>query len=332
MLACHCSVLAYIKELAGVAFFYCVFLESFLHVGRRDEKELTPTLGSQVQAIEKGLKEWEQTIKDFGCTLSQDGWTDCTKRNFVNTMVITNKGSFFKRAVDTSDHLGAKDADYISKLIINDINDIGPENVVSFVSDGAGVMRSAWVLVEAEFPHIVCQWCSAHVMDLLLEDMGKLAFFFESIESAKSVVKFIKNHAWTYGRFKKKTGKALLMPGDTRFATSFIMLDRLLLVKDILIELVCTAGFKDWLRGKKYKDEGEKVYKSVKVCLLSRMGELHISHTLSLTLKHTPLTHTHTYTHEFVYLHVHIVCVHLHTRTCARNTCACAGMFYYLNP
>ena len=144
----------------------------------------------------------------------------------------------------------------------------------------------------------------------------KLAFFNESIDSAKSVVKFIKNHAWTYGRFKKKTGKALLMPGDTRFATSFIMLDRLLLVKDILIELVCTAGFKDWLKGKKYKDEGEKVYKSVKVCLLSRMGELHISHTLSLTLrqqahtsythahihtrvcdsKHTPLTHTHTYT------------------------------------
>mmetsp|Transcript_60632 Transcript_60632/g.161898 ORF Transcript_60632/g.161898 Transcript_60632/m.161898 type:complete len:225 (-) Transcript_60632:30-704(-) len=49
--------------------------------------------------------------------------------------------------------------------------------VVQVIMDGDGANRAAWPMIEAEYPHIVCSWCAAHVLDLLLADIGKLDIF-----------------------------------------------------------------------------------------------------------------------------------------------------------
>ena len=56
-------------------------------------------------------------------------------------------------------------------------------------TDGASVMRGAWEIIIKKYPHIVCCWCGAHVINLLMEDIGKLEFFASATIEAKQVVK-----------------------------------------------------------------------------------------------------------------------------------------------
>ena len=67
--------------------------------------------------------------------------------------------------------------------------------------------------------------CATHCIDLMLEDMGKLPWIKEVIESARSVTKYIYNHTYVLSLMRRFTeNKELMRPAITRFATSFISL------------------------------------------------------------------------------------------------------------
>jgi len=160
----------------------------------------------QCAKVKSQLGEWEKDVSTFGATIMSDGWTSAARRDYMNVMVATNKGPYFHSSIDTSDVDApqVKDAAYVASIIIKAIKDIGPDNVVCIVTDGASVMKAAWTIIEQEFPHIVCVWCAAHVLDLLLEDIGKMAFFTPELLLAKDAVKFINNHQWTRKQFLSK--------------------------------------------------------------------------------------------------------------------------------
>jgi len=117
--------------------------------------------------------------------------------------------------------------------------------------------------LQKEFGHIVTSWCVAHVLDLLMEDLGKMPFFKQAVDEAKVVVKFFKNHKFTKDRLAQISDKRLLLPGETRFATSLIMVGRLLEVEDGITQICATDAFKKWVRGKKYESIGLDVRKTV---------------------------------------------------------------------
>jgi hypothetical protein len=163
-------------------------------------------LSWQHKKVETAIKEWNQSKEEFGVSLSSDGWTSNNWRNFMNIVVMTNNGAYFQDAIDTAEceTPRGKDAAFVVSIIIKAIEDIGPKHVVSIVTDGASVMKAAWDRVTQKFPHIVCQWCASHVLDLLMEDIGKMPTFSEDISLVKDVIKFINNHEWTFNLFKKK--------------------------------------------------------------------------------------------------------------------------------
>jgi hypothetical protein len=109
--------------------------------------------------------------------------------------------------------------------------------------DNASNCALAGELITAQFPWIFCSGCVAHVMDLALEDMDKLDWVSPRIKAARNVVKFITNHHKSLALFREQSKLELLKPGDTRFATAFIMLQRVLEVKDALR---ATMGHQDW--------------------------------------------------------------------------------------
>ena len=76
-------------------------------------------------------------------------------------------------------------------------------------------------------------------MDLLLEDWRKTTWIKETVEKAKLLVKFVKKRHMPLAVFRKHEAKfSLLMPRQTRFASHFIMIDRLLNVKEALEQTV----------------------------------------------------------------------------------------------
>jgi len=79
------------------------------------------------------------------------------------------------------------------------------------------------------YPSIFWTPCAAHCLDLMLEDIGKIDFVKEIVESSKRIKKFIYNHGSVLHLMRTFTNnKELVRPAITRFATSFISLQSLL--------------------------------------------------------------------------------------------------------
>jgi hypothetical protein len=150
---------------------------------------------------------------------------------------------FFK-AVDTGGE--TKDTAYIVGQLIDCIREVGANNVIQVVKDSAVVYKAVGRLVEQEFSWITWTPCTPHCLDLLLEDVGKLPWAAEVVAEAKVVVKFITNHHRSQALFRRKSALDLLKPRNTHFATNFIMLDRMLEVREVLQELVVNREWREW--------------------------------------------------------------------------------------
>lgn len=101
----------------------------------------------QVEEIETKLDTYKEGILKFGLTITTDGWDDNSGRHLHNFMVVTSNGPYFHSSVNTSD-VETINAKYVADGIIKVIKEVGPKYVVSVITDGASVMRSAWELVK----------------------------------------------------------------------------------------------------------------------------------------------------------------------------------------
>jgi hypothetical protein len=62
--------------------------------------------------------------------------------------------------------------------------------------------------------------CSAHVIDLCLEDIGKLEWAADTVQIAKELVNWLRSHGWVLALVRVEahgsdgSGKELIRPGD----------------------------------------------------------------------------------------------------------------------
>ena len=131
------------------------------------------------------------------------------------------------------------------------------------------------IVMPCRYPTIVWAPCVAHQMDLLLEDIGKMAFAADLVKRAHESVKFLTNHQASLAIFREHSKKELLRPGqhltsrlcmpwndfqaehvfqmvyhfagDTRFGTNFIMLGRLVEVRKDLEQAVLSSKWESWV-------------------------------------------------------------------------------------
>lgn len=69
--------------------------------------------------------------------------------------------------------------------------------------------------------------CAAHSIDLLIKDIVKIDWARATVEAVRKTIKFIKHHQVPLAIFDTKSGnKTLVLPSETRFGTSVIMLSR----------------------------------------------------------------------------------------------------------
>ena len=160
-----------------------------------------------------------------GGTLVSDGWTNVQNRPIINFLAVTPDGAMFMDGMDTSGQV--KDADFIAEELQKRIESIGAEDIVQVVTDSAGNCVAAREKLASKFTSIVFSPCAAHCLDLLLEDIGKLTWVKDVIADGHDIVKFITNHQSPLAYFRSHSELELLKPGETRFASYFIMLNRL---------------------------------------------------------------------------------------------------------
>lgn len=232
--------------------------------------------------LNKAVKQVKADIQDTvmadlnqtGGTLVSDGWSNVKNKPLLNFVLVCPKGEVFVDSIDTSGE--EKTGQFIADGITKQINDIGPQNVIQVVTDSAANCKSSWSIITATFPHITCGPCSAHCVDLLLEDLSKIVWIKESFGEGRNIVKFITSHHMSLALFREHSSLQLLHPNDTRFCTEFLSHKRLLEVKDSLQETVVDKRFKKWLEKKRYKNMGQEISARVlDANWWSRTDELH---------------------------------------------------------
>jgi len=101
-------------------------------------------------------------------------------------------------------------------------------------------------------PHIFWTPCAAHCIDLMLEDIGKIPRIKKAIQKGCSLVGYISNHTFALSLMRKKTNNVeLVKHGVTRFATTFLTLQRLHKIKSKLREMFLCE---EWLSSKCNKE------------------------------------------------------------------------------
>ena len=131
--------------------------------------------------------------------------------------------------------------------------EVGPMNVVQICMDNASMMRKAVSIVQQQWPHLFFQGCMAHALNLLLQDWGSPKWASSIVEDAQKIVRFIRAHHVPLALFCKHAaihakGLSLLNPGTTRFATNFLMVGRVLDVKEALKQTITNVEWDTYVR------------------------------------------------------------------------------------
>ncbi|GBG71245.1 hypothetical protein CBR_g8548 [Chara braunii] len=157
-------------------------------------------------------------------------------------MVFSPVGTVFWKSVCMEGR--EKDSKAYFNLLDGVIQEIGAGSIVSVVMDNARVCAKAGKMVEAKYPGIFSVGCTAHALDLALEDMYKCMDWMKAIvDKGNQVGKFFTNVDKVRAMYNRIANAQLKRPAVTRFATNFEMLQSLKTGRNPLELCVCNAAW-----------------------------------------------------------------------------------------
>jgi hypothetical protein len=119
--------------------------------------------------------------------------------------------------------------------------------VVQVIKDNALVCKVAGLIVESRYHHIFLTPCIVHNLNLILKDIEeKTEWNKEATGQAREIIKFITNHDQSQAMYREYSKLELLKVAETRYASNFIMLHRLVEVKSALMSMVVGVTWAEW--------------------------------------------------------------------------------------
>ncbi|CAI5495927.1 unnamed protein product [Closterium sp. Naga37s-1] len=210
------------------------------------------------ERIERGLAPINASWRRDGVTIGSDMMTDKCGRPQANILLINDSGAVFAESIDCK--LETKTGGYIASVLRPIIEKVGPDNIVAFCMDGGSNYGAACRELMLEYPHIEHVPCATHVMDLLMEDIGKMDWAKDIVDKAGVIITFVRAHHFTKGYMRSPQvnggkGKQVLKPAGTRFGMQFIAVQRLCQVRAALVQMVLSPEWQDWAKGRKVTAE-----------------------------------------------------------------------------
>ncbi|CAI5981616.1 unnamed protein product [Closterium sp. NIES-65] len=201
------------------------------------------------QRIEAALAPISASWHRDGVTVASDMFSDKTGRPQANVLLINDSGAVFVESIDTN--MEMKTGGYIAGTLRPIIEKVGPENVVALCFDGGSNYAAACRVLMREYPHIEHIPCATHVLDLLMEDIGKKGWAKDITTRGDTLISFVRNHHFTRGYMRSPLvnggkGKQVLKPAGTRFGTNYIAINRLCEVRAGLTQMVLSDEWVEW--------------------------------------------------------------------------------------
>ncbi|GBG80797.1 hypothetical protein CBR_g31353 [Chara braunii] len=231
----------------------------------------------QQRVVAKMVAAVRKDIVETGATIPTDGRKSITSDQIVNFLAVGPTRAYLFRTVQR-DGAVQETAEVVVEQWKDVFDKFGVENVNAICTDSASAYVAASKLLakeEVKYSRITWLPCAVHVCNLLLSDIakdgtpGKLGKREDTIIRARAVVRFIREHGAAlslYRRFSaahsssasavaatssaappssQRRGRELVYPAQTRFATHYLMLERLLDRRRALEAMMMSD---DWLR------------------------------------------------------------------------------------
>eukprot|EP00253_Pinus_taeda_P014305 PITA_14305 len=217
----------------------CKMMASFGkgYVPPSSETIRTTFLKRSKERVTNNLQKIKDSWKETGCTILSDGWSDMNHRPFINVLVYCPKEVLFFKVVDASGN--KKTSEFIVKILEEAILEVGEENVVQIITDSASNCVEARKMIMDKYRKIYWTPCAAHCLNLLLHDLAKFPWINETVRRGKQISHFIFNHQLTLSLYRNNASRELLRPCDTRFATYYIIIKRLVEEKRSIRGVFC---------------------------------------------------------------------------------------------
>ncbi|GBG71112.1 hypothetical protein CBR_g8411 [Chara braunii] len=218
------------------------------------------------EAMRPVMETWDIT----GCTLITDGCTDRKFRPVMNFIAAGEAGAVLLKVVDMSKR--KKTAIALAKLWEGVIREIGVHRVNALCTNNAEVNKHAARLLRRRTDRSISRipWvpCATHCLNLLLKGISDEPWVYDLYKRGKTIVKCIWNHHKTTQLFldcsEMERTRTLIMPTEVRFASVYMMLERLLDRKKVL-KAMMVGGWLDvkWASRKK-RTTADTVYMTVR--------------------------------------------------------------------
>ncbi|KAL0217177.1 hypothetical protein RCL1_007660 [Eukaryota sp. TZLM3-RCL] len=190
----------------------------------------TTVLKNTKTSISADISVVSKSFHDHGFSLLTDSWTNVNGATIINVLFANTQGSIFHKLIECKTKLTGL---FIYTEMKEIIEHIGPEKVVQIVTDNGANFINARKLLLRDFPHIFSTSCSAHCLDLFLEDSCKLLVVSELVSAAKKVITMIRTHGQLERLFFQESETIGMKPlrlqsfAATRFYSNFLTFERL---------------------------------------------------------------------------------------------------------
>lgn len=211
------------------------------------EKARTTLLDACKRKVENDLAPVRQTLYSHGVCVVSDGWTNMKNHPLINVIASNSCGSMFLYAEDFSGE--EKTGEAIAQFLLQATDEIGPSNVLQVITDNASNCRVAGEEIQRVHKHIFWSPCVDHTLNLVFKVFAKkFAWMVDTYQTGKAIVKFFRNHQHFQDLFRRNSKLDLLKVSKTRFASHYILLKRLMDVREALTTTIVTSKWKELVK------------------------------------------------------------------------------------
>ncbi|KAK2457259.1 hypothetical protein QL285_004554 [Trifolium repens] len=211
------------------------------------EKARTTLLDECKRHVDKDLAPIKDTWYHHGVSIVSDGWSNIKHKPLINVLAVNSRSAMFMYAEDFSGV--EKTGIAIAEFLIQAIEEIGPSNVLQVVTDNAANCKAAGKEVQKVYKHIFWSPCVVHTLNLIFKDFAEaFEWLYNTYKQGKTIVKYILNHSQVLAIFRANSKLELLKVAKTRFASHYILLNRLLDCREALATTVVLNSWKEWVR------------------------------------------------------------------------------------
>ncbi|OMO83280.1 hypothetical protein CCACVL1_11461, partial [Corchorus capsularis] len=191
-------------------------------------------LKDEVREMQEYVKKIRQSWASTGCSILLDGWIDEKGRNFVTFIVDCPQGPIYLHSSDIS--TSVDDVNALQLCLDRVIEEVGAENVVQMIAfSTAGWAGAVGKQFMDRCKTVLWTVDASHCIELMLDKIAQMDEIRGTLETAKSISKFIHGNAIVLNLFRGYSdGHDLIKPTKVRSAMPFVTLENIISEKNNL--------------------------------------------------------------------------------------------------